>query len=143
MMVLDANLLLYAYMPKAPQHKAASRWLRDLLSSDTEVGIPLQSAMAFLRIATNRSVPLVRLDMDIALGIAEGWFEQPFVRLLYPGEAHWPFLRRMLLEGHADGPLGSDAHLAAITMECAGTLYTTDSDFARFPGLHWRNPLKN
>lgn len=141
MMVLDANLLLYAYMPHAPQYKAASRWLQNLLSSDAEIGIPLQSAMAFIRIATNRSIPLVRLDMETALDLAEGWFEQPFVRLLYPGEAHWPIFRRMLLEGHADGPLGSDAQLAAITIECGGILYTTDRDFARFPGLRWRNPL--
>ncbi len=79
--------------------------------------------------------------MTDALGIVEGWLGQEYVTLLYAGEAHWPVFRRMLLKGHAVGPLGTDAHLAALTIESGGTLYTTDADFARFPGLHWKNPL--
>ena len=97
--------------------------------------------MAFLRITTNKTIPLGRLDMAEALKIVEGWLAQDYVRLLYPGDAHWPLFRKMLLEGHAVGPLGTDAHLAALTIECGGTLYTTDADFARFPGLRWNNPL--
>jgi toxin-antitoxin system PIN domain toxin len=97
--------------------------------------------MAFLRITTNQSIPMGRLEMERALQIVEGWFEQPNVRLLYPAEGHWPILRRMLLEGHASGVLGTDAHLAATTIEYGGTLCTTDRDFARFPGLRWKNPL--
>jgi predicted nucleic acid-binding protein len=39
------------------------------------------------------------------------------------------------------GPLMTDAQLAALTLEYGGTLYTTDRDFSRFPGLKWKNPL--
>jgi len=141
MIVLDVNLLLYAHMRTSTFHNAARAWFEETLSSTAEVGVPLQSAMAFLRITTNQSVPLGKLDMAAALEIVESWLEQPNVRLLYPGEGHWPLLRRMLLEGRASGVLSSDAHLAAMAMECGGTLYTTDSDFARFPGLRWKNPL--
>jgi hypothetical protein len=47
----------------------------------------------------------------------------------------------MLVEGKASGPLTTDAQLAALTIENGGVLYTTDRDFARFPGLKWVNPL--
>jgi hypothetical protein len=69
------------------------------------------------------------------------WLGQPNVRLLAPGESHWPFFRQIILDGHAPGPLVTDAALAALTIEYGGTLYTTDRDFARFPGLRWENPL--
>ena len=41
----------------------------------------------------------------------------------------------------AAGPLVMDAALAAIAIEHGATLCTTDRDFARFPELHWTNPL--
>jgi uncharacterized protein len=46
-----------------------------------------------------------------------------------------------MINGQATGPLASDAHLAALTLEHGGVLHTTDRDFARFPGLRWHNPL--
>jgi hypothetical protein len=141
MIVIDVNLLLYAHRKSSPFYSKARTWFEKTLSSSEDVGIPLQSAMAFLRITTNKAVPLGRLDIADALRIVERWLAQEYVSLLYAGEAHWPVFRRMLLEGHAVGPLGTDAHLAALTMECGGILYTTDADFARFPGLRWKNPL--
>ena len=38
-------------------------------------------------------------------------------------------------------PLVPDAHLAALAIEHGLILCSTDGDFARFPGLHWRNPI--
>lgn len=140
MMVLDVNLLLYAHLRRSPFHDAARVWFERTLSSE-DVGIPLQCAMAFVRITTNKRIALSGLDVTSALGIVDGWLEQPNVRLLYASESHWPVLRRMLLEGSASGDIGTDAHLAALTIESGGTLYTTDSDFKRFPGLRWTNPL--
>jgi len=69
------------------------------------------------------------------------WLEQPNVRVLTPGDEHWLIFRKMIVDGQASGPLVSDAHLAALTLEYGGVLYTTDRDFARFPGLRWTNPL--
>jgi predicted nucleic acid-binding protein len=39
------------------------------------------------------------------------------------------------------GNLTSDAHLAALAIENGAELCSCDSDFSRFPGLRWRNPL--
>jgi predicted nucleic acid-binding protein len=50
-------------------------------------------------------------------------------------------LRQILVEGKVRAALTTDAELAALTIEHGGVLYTTDRDFARFPGLRWVNPL--
>ena len=45
------------------------------------------------------------------------------------------------LLARAGGNLVSDAHLAALALEHNCVLYSTDADFARFPGLKWVNPI--
>ena len=141
MIVLDANILLYAYDSTSPQHAKARRWVERVLSSGTPVGLPWQTAAAFLRIATNPRLPGERFTLEEAAGVIDRWVEQPNVRMLGPGDGHWPVLRQMMVDGQARGPLITDAQLAALTIECGGVLHTTDRDFARFPGLRWTNPL--
>ena len=141
MIVLDANLLLYAYDSGSSYHTAARGWAEQAFSGSEIVGIPWQTAGAFLRIITNSKLPGQRVTLDRAVEVVDQWMEQPNVRMLTPGDRHWPILRRMITEGQARGPLVSDAELAALTIEHGGVLHTTDRDFARFPGLRWTNPL--
>ncbi len=141
MIVLDANLLLYAYDSSMPQHTAAASFLRALFSGDELIGLPWQSIAAFLRVATNSRLPGNRFSTEEAIGIVQQWMGLKQVRLLAPGELHWSLLQRMLIEGDIRGPMVTDAELAALTIEYGGILHTTDRDFARFPGLRWVNPL--
>lgn len=141
MIVVDANLLLYAYDPGSPHHKEARKWIEKAFSGGEIVGIPWQTVGAFLRITTNSKLPGQRVTLERAIEVVEMWLEQPNVRFLAPGERHWTLLRQMMSEGQARGPLLTDAQLAAITIEYGGVLHTTDRDFARFPGLRWMNPL--
>ena len=141
MIVLDANLLLYAYDPAASHHKAARKWVEQAFSGTEIVGIPWQTAGAFLRIITNARLLGERVTLDRAVEVVDQWTEQSNVRMLTAGERHWPILRQMMIEGQARGPLLTDAQLAALTIEHGGVLHTTDRDFARFPGLRWTNPL--
>ena len=142
MIVLDANLLLYAYDSESQQHAKARAWIEQVFSDGTPVGLPWQTVTAFLRIVTNPRLSGKRFTPKEAALIVDQWVEQPNVRLLSPGEQHWIILRQMLVDGQARGPLVSDAHLAALTIEYGGILQTTDRDFARFPGLRWKNPLE-
>lgn len=105
------------------------------------VGLPWQTVAAFLRVVTNTRLPGKRFTAAEAAEIVDQWLGQPNVRLLPPGDQHWTVLRQMLVEGQGRGPLVTDAQLAALTIEYGGILQTTDRDFARFPGLRWRNPL--
>ncbi|HEY4840574.1 MAG TPA: TA system VapC family ribonuclease toxin [Terriglobales bacterium] len=141
MIVLDANILLYAYDSASPQHAKARAWIERVFSGTDSIGLPGQTIGAFLRIMTNVGRPGDRFSLTEAVQIVDRWLEQPNLRLLLPGDDHWVFLRQMIVEGQASGPLLSDAQLAAVTIEYGGVLHTTDRDFARFPGLRWRNPL--
>lgn len=141
MILVDANLLLYAYDASSPQHASAKRWLEKALSGDEEVRIPLTSALAFLRIGTHPSVFRRPLAASEAVGIVAEWFQRPGVELAEPTAVHWATLGPLARDGQARGPLMADAHLAALTVEHGGILYTTDRDFARFDGLKFRNPL--
>jgi toxin-antitoxin system PIN domain toxin len=141
MIVLDANLLLYAYDTESVQHRDAKAFLEKIFSAPEPVGVPTQSITAFLRIMTHQSLRIGRLTLQEAVEIVEEWLGLPQVRLLVPGERHWSTFRQMLLDGHASGRLVTDAEIAAITIEFGGVLQTNDRDFSRFPGLRWHNPL--
>lgn len=141
MIVLDANLLIYAYDSNSAQHKPARHWLENTLSGVEPVGLPWQTISAFIRIVSNVRLPGNRFTVEEAVAIVDQWAALPVVHMLAPRDRHWAFFRRMLLEGRASGPLTTDAQLAALTIENGGVLHTTDRDFARFPGLKWVNPL--
>ena len=141
MILIDANLLLYAYNEDSLHHLGARHWLSELLSSDAEVGLPLQSILAFLRISTNPRLQGNPASTASASAVVDSWLLQPKVRILMPGSSHWAILKRLCLATALTGNLSTDAHLAALSIEHDGTLYTTDRDFSRFTELSWKNPL--
>src|SRR5450756_2026814 len=141
MIVLDANILLYAYNIEAPLHESARTYLEAAFSVSEPVGIPLQSISAFLRISTQRGALRAPYLLEEAVAFVEEWLALPNVQLLTGGDRHWPILKRMLLEGHAAGRLVTDAGIAALAIEWGGELQTNDRGFGRFPGLRWNNPL--
>jgi uncharacterized protein len=139
--VVDANLLIYSYDTDSSHHKKSRAWVEKIFSDLEPVGLPWQTISAFLRVVTNRKLPGSRLTVEQAAEIVEEWLAQPNVRILAPGDEHWSVLKRTMVEGRTSGPLVSDAELVASTVEYGGVLYTADRDFARFPGLRWKNPL--
>jgi toxin-antitoxin system PIN domain toxin len=139
--VVDANLLIYSYDLDSIHHKKSLSWLEELLSGVEAVGLPWQSVSAFLRVITNRRLSGMRVTLEQAVQVVDEWLQQPNVQILVPMDQHWSVLRQMILEGRASGPSVSDAEIAAITIEHGAVLHTTDRDFARFPGLRWKNPL--
>ena len=141
MIILDANILLYAYDAGAKQYSSARAYLEEVLSAPDPIGIPLQNILAFLRLSTKTGVLTAPYTMEEALAFVEAWLAQPQVRVLTPGERHWPILKHMLVAGQVRGALVTDAEIAALTVEYGGELQTNDRDFARFPGLRWKNPL--
>lgn len=142
MIVVDANLLIYSYDTHSPHHKKSLSWVEKVLSGTETVGLPWQTVSAFVRILTNRKLHGLRLSLEQAAEVVDEWLDQPNVRLLLPGEDYWRVLRRVMIEGQASGALVSDAVIAALTIEYGGVLHTPDRDFARFPGLRWKNPLE-
>jgi toxin-antitoxin system PIN domain toxin len=143
MILVDANLLLYAYDPRAAQHRRSRVWLEATLRGSPLVRFAWPTLWAFLRIATNPRVFEHPLSIAEAERAVSSWLAQPVAGILEPGERHWEILRELIRSGQTAGPLVMDAALAAIAIEHGATLCTTDRDFARFPGLAWMNPLLN
>lgn len=141
MTVLDANILLYAYDVDSLEHAKARGWIEKTFSQAESIGLPWHTIAAFLRISTNRRLPGQRFSMQEALAVVESWLAQPNIQLLTPGDNYWSLFQQLCIQGQVSSALVSDAHLAALTVEYGGILYTTDRDFGRFPGLRWKNPL--
>ena len=143
MIILGANILLYAYDSSSAFHARARAWIESAFSAGDILGAPWQTVAAFLRVVTNPRLRGDRFTVEEATAIVDQWLEQPNVRLLAPGDRHWPILRHAMVEGQARGPLITNAQLAALTIEHGGVLHPTDRDFARFRQLRWRNPLQD
>lgn len=141
MIVLDVNLLLYAFDIDSAHHASARAWLDETCSGPELIGLPWQTVWAFLRLSTNSRIFANCISMEAAIAIVSEWMNLRNVRLLMPGERHWSLLQRILIDGQVRGALTTDAELAALAIEHGGVLYSTDRDFARFPGLRWVNPL--
>ena len=141
MILVDANLLLYAYHPQAHQHEKSRAWLEAVLSGRELVRFAWLTVWAFLRIGTNSRVfehPLTSSEAEAAIS---SWLAQPVAGIVEPGERHWEILRQLIRAGQAKGPLVMDAVLAAIAIEHGATVCTTDRDFSRFPDVEWTNPI--
>jgi toxin-antitoxin system PIN domain toxin len=140
MIVPDANLLLYSVNSKAPLHRRAKDWLELTFSGSETIGLSWGSLLAFLRVSTNPIFPHP-LPVDRAFDQIEHWLSQPTAAMVQPGPRHAWILRQLLAPLGTGGNLTSDAHLAALAIEHGAQLCSADSDFARFPGLKWTNPL--
>lgn len=141
MILVDANLLLYAYHPRSDRHAAGRRWLEKALTGPELVRFAWVTLWAFLRISTNPRVFERPLSTTEASEAVSSWLAQPAAGILQPGERHWEILSGLLADGQATGPLVMDAALAALAIEHGATLCTTDRDFARFPRLKVVDPL--
>jgi toxin-antitoxin system PIN domain toxin len=142
MIIPDINLLLYAHIDSFEQHGSARHWWEALLGGDAEVGVPAPAVFGFVRIATNPRVFDPPMSVEVALRHVELWMQQPIVRCPVPGPRHMQIAFRLLRQLGTAANLTTDAQLAAFAIESQGELHSSDTDFGRFPGLRWRNPLE-
>ena len=141
MILVDANLLIYAIDSDAPLHRPAREWLEGAFSGTTRIGLPWIVLLAFLRITTRPRILVRPLSLGEATDYVDSWLEQPFVEPVSPGPSHWGILRSLLAASGTAGNLTSDAHIAALAIEHRAAIYSTDHDFGRFPGVEHVNPL--
>jgi toxin-antitoxin system PIN domain toxin len=141
MIVADVNLLVYAHNRASPLHERARQWWEDLITRQQPVGLAWAVAFGFVRLVTHPSVlvsPLAPLD---ALKRVRGWLAQPEVRVIEPGARHLAIVEELFRATGVAGGLTTDTHLAALAIEHQAELHSNDSDFRRFPGLKWVDPL--
>jgi len=141
LILVDANILLYAEDSLQSRHYQARAWWDGQLSGSGVVCLCWTVLSAFIRIGTNARIFEHPLSLEQALARVQSWLDQPCTRVVRPTERHWTVFEQVLTDGQAVANLVTDAHLAALAIEHGCELASTDSDFARFPKLKWRNPL--
>jgi toxin-antitoxin system PIN domain toxin len=138
--LVDANVLLYAYDPRSEHHERCRSWVEKAFSAEEPVCVAWVTVLAFIRISTNPRIFEAPLSAHEATSIVSSWLARPAVSVLEAGEQCWEILRALLVEAQATGPLVMDAFLAALALENDATLVTTDRDFSRFSKLRLANP---
>lgn len=141
MILIDANLLLYAGIREYPQHDAAATWLEERMNGTQAVGLPWPSLLAFLRLAANPRIHEFPPTLGDAWRIVREWLDCDPVFVPAPGPRHHEILERLVLESCQHHRHIPDAHLAALAIEHGLILATHDRGFARFEGLRWQLPL--
>ena len=95
----------------------------------------------FVRIATNPRVFLNPMTPAEAAGHVRAWLGQPPVQVIVPSHDHLHQTLELLETLGTAGNLVSDAQMAALALDHGAVLHTADTDFVRFPGLRWFNPI--
>ena len=142
MILPDVNVLVHAHNADSSVHREARRWWDDCLSGVEGVGLAWAALLGFVRITTNRRVVARPLPVHEVMARLQDWLALPHVHIAQPSESHFARLRALIERLGTAGNLTTDAHLAVLAIERGYVLYSTDSDFARFPGLRWVNPCK-
>jgi toxin-antitoxin system PIN domain toxin len=139
-MLVDANLLLYAVDERSPHHSRARDWLAAALNGDRRVGLPWLSLAAFVRIATNPRAS----DRPLASGAAwqhvEDWLACPTAWVPSPTPRHAELLGVLIRRYELTANMITDAQIAALAIEHGLTVYSADTDFARFSEISWVDP---
>ncbi len=143
MILIDANILVYANVTSFVQHKLARDWLDRQLNASAPIGLPWASVLAFLRLVTNPRVFELPEPIGDAWQQVRAWLASESAWVPQPTERHADLLGEFLALPGVHGNLAPDAHLAALAVEHGLTLCSTDGDFARFQGLRWPNPISS
>jgi toxin-antitoxin system PIN domain toxin len=139
LILVDANLLIYAFSQQSTHHEKAARWLDEALLHQPRVGLPWPSLLAFLRIVVNPRLYSAPATLSDGWSQIERWLACPAAWIPQPGDHHSALLAGCLQ--HVSSANGvPDAHLAALALEHGLVMFTADAGFARFPGLRVENP---
>ena len=141
MLLLDANLLIYAFRRDLPQHVAAKCWLEVRLSEDEPLGLHPFSELAFLRITTNPRAFIHPSHPEEALRFLERLRSATVVSEVHSGPEQRAIFVRLAHDYHLVANDLSDAFIAAVAIEAGAVLVSADHGFGRFRGLRWIDPL--
>ena len=142
MIIPDVNLLLYATITGFPQHERSRAWFEDVLNGSALVGLTSPAVFGYIRIATSGRVLASAMSVTDAIGRVRQWLAQPNVRFVVPGPRHLEIAFGLLETLGTGASLTTDVQLAAHAIEQGADLCSNDTDFGRFPGLRWVDPLK-
>lgn len=140
MVLVDANLLLYAVNGKSAPPFDRAEVADTALNGTTTVGFSWMVLLAFVRLATHPGVFDRPLAPGEALDLVRSWLAQPTAIVVEPTARHLEVVGQLLSTAGSAGNLVNDAHLAALAIEHDADLVSFDADFSRFAGVRWQRP---
>ena len=142
MILLNANLLIYAVNRDAADHAKAKRRVEETFSGPRgPVLLSWFTLVAFARISTNARALANPFSLDETLAMIGEWLALPDMSVIGPGPGHAPIFVTACRSANATGNAITDAHLAALAIEHGCELASCDADFGKFSALRWINPL--
>lgn len=139
-MVVDANVLVYAFNSRSTHHRAAREWLETALSGSSPVLIPWISLLAFVRLSTSPRIFTKPLTVDVAMEEVATLLNAPSVRIPAADAGVAGVLRQNLTATGTGGNLTNDAFIAALAVQNGAAVVSFDNDFSRFPDVEWIKP---
>ena len=142
MYLIDANILSYSTDEGSEHHDVARDWLDEQTAGvPRSVGLPWPTLLAYFRLVTNPRMYSPPARPADAWQRVEDWLSRPAAWIPVPGPRHRQTLAEIVQACHPTGNLVPDAHLAALAREHGLTVVSTDTDFAKFSGITWLNPV--
>jgi toxin-antitoxin system PIN domain toxin len=141
MIVPDINLLLYAYFSPYAEHESARRWWELATQEGETIGLAPPVIFGFVRLATNRRIFVEPKSVEDSLCLVEEWLKLPRVVILRPGARHVRIAFDLLRAAGVSRDLTTDVQIATYALENNAVIHTADTDFGRFPGVRFVNPL--
>lgn len=140
MILVDVNVLIYAFRKDFAQHAICKPWLDEVVTGDAQFGLSPLALSAVARITTNPRVFRHPSPTEEAIAFCDNLLNRPHCEIVQPGERHWTIFTRLCIETGIRGPRIADAWFAALAIEHACTWITYDRDYARFAALDWQEP---
>jgi uncharacterized protein len=141
MIIVDANILIYAFIEDFPQHDRARAWLDQQLAQQPRVGLPWTSLLTFVRLVSNPRLLVPAVPIGDAFAQVRRWLTAKSAWCPQATARHAEVVERYLRMPGLRADDIPDAHLAGLAIEHGLTLATNDRGFARFDGLAVMNPL--
>jgi len=143
MRIVDLNIMRYVVNLDAAQHERAREWWENAVNDEDFIGLAWVGLLGFLRLSTNPHVFPRPLAPELAAATLEAWLSRDNVRVVREKDEHWETVKPLIGGAGTAGNLTTDAHLAALALSHDAVLVSSDTDFARFKGLRWENPLRS
>ncbi|MDQ2668620.1 MAG: type II toxin-antitoxin system VapC family toxin [Gemmatimonadota bacterium] len=142
MILLDVNILVYAFRTDSPRHAEYHAWLQERLRGREPVGCSDVVLSGVLRVLTHPRVFDPPTPVSVALEYVNFLRNSSNHVAIAPGPRHWEIFSELCSAINAKGNTVPDAYLAALAIEHGCEWITADRGFARYRGLRWRHPLE-
>jgi toxin-antitoxin system PIN domain toxin len=142
MILLDVNVLIYAFRADSERHGEFRTWLLEAVSGDAAFGLSEQVLASVVRITTHPKIYVKPSKVSEVFSFCDTLRELPNCALIYPKARHWEIFHKLCQQTDVKGNLVQDAWFAALAIESGCEWITTDRDYSRFRGLRWRHPLE-